>query len=41
MTAEEFASHFDYAGGLLEYNGKPVARFVGAPAIDADDLLVV
>jgi serralysin len=41
VTAEEFAAHFDYAGGLLEYNGKPVARFVGAPAIDADDLLVV
>ncbi len=26
VTAEEFAAHFDYSGGLLEYDGKPVAQ---------------
>ena len=41
VTAEQFDAHFDYSGGLLEYHGKPVARFTGAPAIDEDDLLVV
>ena len=41
VTTEQFDAHFDYSGGLLEYNGKPVAKLEGSPAIDAGDLIVV
>ncbi len=41
LTAEAFDTHFDYAGGVLAYQGKAFAQLNGAPAIDEGDLLVV
>ena len=41
LTAEAFDTHFDYAGGVLSYHGKAIAKLNGAPAIDEGDLLVV
>ena len=41
VTADAFDAHFDYAGGVLKYDGKAIAMLTGAPAIDEGDLLVV
>jgi serralysin len=41
VTAEAFAANFHYANGILEYQGKVIAKLNGAPVIDGGDLLVV
>lgn len=41
VSAEDFADHFAYDNGTLAYDGKVVAKLVGAPGLDAGDLFVV